>query len=212
MTTVPDFPSKSVAKKTEPAAAPKKDGPEIVQVTSHEAKVRKPSLFKRASRSIVAEDSGSVTEYVILEVLLPAAKNTISDMVSQGIDQLLYGGVRSRRSTGGGGGMINYSTPSKVIGSRTNDPRPMTSRDSSEQTYEDLIYENRGDAEAVLDRLISTIDEYDSCSVAMLMGFAGRTPSWTDEKMGWTNVHNARAKQVRGGYILDLPRPVKLDA
>ena len=60
-----------------------------------------------------------------------------------------------------------------------------------------------------MDELIST---YGIVSVADLYDLVGITGgSYTDNKYGWTNVHNASVIRVRDGYMIKMPKALPLD-
>lgn len=173
---------------------------------------RKKPLLSRLGNSMVAENSGSVGEYVIMEVLLPAAKNLISDIVSQGIDRLLFGDSSRRRTseTRSGYGYTSYNRikPATNYGSQ----RSTYKRQQDDDDFSDFIMETRTDAQEVLDRLRDIIQEYDAARVSDLYELVGLTGNFTDDRWGWTDLSRARVTMVRGGgYLLDLPRKEPLD-
>ena len=61
------------------------------------AKVQKKSAIKEALRTFFVRDLPEIAEHLVIDVAIPAAKNAITDMVTQGIQQLLYGEVDPRR-------------------------------------------------------------------------------------------------------------------
>ena len=78
--------------------------------------------------------------------------------------------------------------------------------------YDDILFDSRGDAEAVLDTMNDIIDRYGTVSVADLYDLA-QVPNdnFTMNRYGWTNISGAYAHRVRDGYILKLPRTKPLN-
>ena len=56
----------------------------VEKVISGNAKVKK--------RSALSDDIQNIKSYVVMDVLIPAAKKAISDIVTNGIDMILYPG------------------------------------------------------------------------------------------------------------------------
>jgi len=72
-------------------------------------KVKKRSEVKKMADVFMAEDVTSVKDYIIMDVLLPAAKKAISDMVTSGIDMILYGETRSHGKDRDRGSRVSYT-------------------------------------------------------------------------------------------------------
>lgn len=198
-----DYPANSQKAKLEtPAERAKQD-----KVVEGVVKQRKPSLASRLVHDFVAEDGGSVWQYVVMEVLLPAAKNTISDVVSQGIERLLYGDARPTRSGSNRPGYTNYSSRAVRSSAPIADPRPQLSRQArAAHDFDEVIIQSRAEAETVIDRLRDLIDQYEVATVSDLYDLVGLTGEFTDDKWGWYDLRSATVRAIRGGYLLSLPR------
>ena len=140
----------------------------------------------------------------MLDVLVPAVKKAISDIVVNGIDMILYGeaGHTKKRSTS------SYISYNKYSDRR--DEREY-SRARVGYSYDDIILDSRGEAEEVLDRMFELLDTYQFVSVADLYDLVGVTGNYTDNKYGWTNLRGAEAVRVRDGYVLKLPKAYPID-
>ena len=75
-----------------------------------------------------------------------------------------------------------------------------------------ILFDTRGDAEAVLDAMNDIISQYGTVSVSDFYDLA-RVPNdnFTMNRYGWTNIGGATAVRVRDGYILKLPRAIPLN-
>lgn len=165
---------------------------------------KKKNVGRKFKDSFISEDIGNVKSYVILDVLIPAAKKAISDIITNGIDMLLYGETR-HRSEGKRSNVVDYVSYNRYS-DRRDDDRFSRSR-SIGYSYDDIVLESRAEAEAVLNSMVDLIDTYDVVSVADLYDLVGVSGNFTDNRYGWTNLSSASVERLRsGGYILRLPR------
>ena len=175
------------------------------------AKVVKKSRIKEALRTFFAQDLPEIAEHLVVDVAIPAAKNAITDMVTQGIQQLLYGEVDRRRPTAG---YTSYSSSSRSSyrGSsyrpRERDREPRQQKPTS---VDDLVFDTRGEAVDVIEYIAETIEQYGQVSVADLMSSVGIQPRYTDERWGWTTTDAFELRQIREGWLVsaDRPDPIK---
>lgn len=178
----------------------------IQKVISGNVKTREKSLGKRFSDTFLGDDIESVKGYIIFDVIIPAIKDTISNVVSNGVEMLLFGETRSV-------GRKKNETYTSYSNYYKKDNRHERQRSvSSVHNFRDIILETRGEAEDVLSNLVDIAYEYGSASVADLYDLVGVTGSFTDNRYGWSNLAGAKVSRARGGgYIIDLPRVEELD-
>lgn len=176
------------------------------------AKVQKKSAIKEALRTFFAQDLPEIAEHLIIDVAIPAAKNAITDMVTQGIQQLLYGEVDPRRRSASG--YTSYSRSSRDYSGRAYYESRRTERREPRQSkptnVEDLVFDTRGDAVDVIEHVAETIEEYGQVSVADLMSSVGIQPRYTDERWGWTTTDAFELRQIREGWLISADRPEPL--
>lgn len=179
----------------------RKERKPISKVTKGKVKVKKKSELHKLADTFISEDAAKVKSYVIGDVLIPAIKKAISDIVTNGIDMILYGEAgHSKRSSSS---RISYS---KYYDDRRDDRRSSTSASRSRYDYDDVIFETRDEAKEVLERMDELIDLYGVASIADFYDLAGITGNYTDNKYGWTNLASADVVRVRDGYTIKLPR------
>ena len=166
---------------------------------------------KNGSRSLAnvffSEDTSNVGNYILMDVIVPAIKKTLYDLVVGSLDMTLFGGRggSGKRSTAD---KISYKDYNGI--SRRDERSSGTTRTASGYSYDDIILDSRGKAEAVLDRMDEIIEEYDEVRVADLYDLVGITGDYTDNKYGWTNIRNARVVRTRDGYKIEMPRAIPL--
>ena len=185
-----------------------------VRAMVNRPKIRKKSFFQKLASSIIGEESGeNVTDYILQEVLIPAGKSTIQDMVTSGIEMLLFGetsGRRgSRRDREHGRTIVSYGSYYKS----DRDRREYKRVPGYHNRLEGISFESRLEAEVVLEGLVDLLDEYESVSIADFYELASleNMIEFTDNGWGWNNLARARVIRTRDGYEIEFPRPQRLD-
>jgi len=194
-----------------------KSRPRPERVTTGKVERRKTPLGKRLKALFVGGDASSVGRYILFEVLLPAAKDAISEATSQGVDRMIFGenrrpgGSRTHSRPSGNSSYTPYnryasSPPWKA--DRREEPRRETSRRSrASHDFGEIFLESRVEAEEVIGKLFDLVSQYGQATVSDLYDLVGMTPQFTDEKWGWNDLEGADTKRTRDGYILLLPPP-----
>lgn len=168
-------------------------------------KIKKKSGIKKVADNLINDDIHNVKNYVVMDILIPAAKKAVFDIITNGIDMILYGETghsKKRNST-----YVSYNKFSRSSDDRY---RERTIRTSS-YSLDDIILDSRGEAEEVIDQLGELIDNYGVASVADLYDLVGITCNYTDNKYGWNSIRYAEAVRTREGYMLKLPKVKPID-
>lgn len=194
------YKSKTLAKEN----LPEKRVEKVVKST---AKVKKKNEISKLKDIFISDDAQNVKSYILMDVLVPAAKKAVSDIVTNGIDMILYGETgRTKKSSAGG---ISYRS---YYDRRDDERRQSATRQyRTGYTQDDIIIESRGEAEEILERMDELIATYGVVSVADMYDLAGITCAYTDNKYGWTNIRNAEVRRVKDGWMLKMPRAMPLD-
>lgn len=180
----------------------------VEKVVSGTAKIRKRSGAQKLTDIFVPGDVENVKHYILTDVIVPAVKKAIVDVVSDGVNMLMYGESGSHKSN---------SVASKVSYRSFYDQKSNNrERYSSIQTrtgysYDNIVLESRGEAEDVLTRMDELLATYGMVSVADMYDLCGVTPQYTDNNYGWTNIRNAQIVRIRDGYVIKMPKPMPLD-
>lgn len=175
------------------------------KVVTGNVRQRKKSGLAKAGSIFVPGDVESVKSYILMDVLVPSIKRAISDIVCNGINMLL--GEPSRGKSGSPGAKVAYRQYYQDRDERPSYNRP---RARAQYSYDDIVFETRGDAEEVLYRMEELLERFDVVSVADLFDMAGISCQYTDNKYGWTDLRNAHVEHVRDGYIISLPMATSL--
>jgi hypothetical protein len=201
-----DYPSNSKLSKTKPEKPEKKP---IEKIVSGPVELRKRGMASKILQTFLVEDSESIIQYIVMDVLVPAAKNTISDVVNQAIHQAFWG-RKGNPISGGRPGYTSYNRVN-VQGRVINEnPRVLSRQERSNHDLSGFILNSRAEAEDVIEKMRNVIEQYSMVSVDDLYDMLGLTGDFPDAKWGWTDLRNATVRPVQGGYLLDLPGTVPL--
>lgn len=189
----------------------------VEQVVKNPVKTRKNEVRKLAD-IFISEDVASVKNYIFMDVLVPAIKKAIYDIVTNGIDMFLYGGT-GKTSSGGGGGKVSYRSyyDQKSGSSSSHRSSESTRRTTDAFDYQELVYRTRGDAEGVLSQLQDVIARYGVASINDLYDaipddmMPNVSVPFTSTNYGWMNLNGVKSVRVRDGYVLTLPKAMPLD-
>jgi hypothetical protein len=181
----------------------------VEKVTTGKVTTRKKGTGKKLFESFVGEDINSVTSYIIHDVLIPAAKSTLSDMVQGGIEMLLFGERKGSRTTRDKS--KSYVSYSSYSNNKRDDRREFSNRSRTTHSFDDIVLASRGEAEEVLSHLVDLTIDYGEATVSDLYDLVGITGSFTDNKYGWTDLSRASVTRARDGYLLNLPKTMVLD-
>ena len=201
-----DYKPNSKRYKTEQKDAPA-DKKKVEKVVKGAVKTRKKSGVSKLKDTFISEDVSNVKSYILMDVLIPAAKKAISDIVRDGIDMILYGDTHRGRSSSS----ASYVSYRSYSDRDRRDNRYESSRSRTIYEPDDIILESRVEAEEVLERMNELLDNYGIVSVADLYDLVGKSCDYTANRYGWTNIRNAEPVRVRDGYLLKMPKVGPID-
>lgn len=173
--------------------------------------IKKTSEASKRLRSSAKE----IEKYTIEEVLLPGLKNAVWDIITTGLDILLYGestpGPRRGRndSKRPATSLVNYASTSNMRG--MGQTRRANVNRVKARPEDDIIFERKADADMVLDGLREAIENFGTVSVQTLFDMCDKTAPWTANKYGWMDLEDAYVERTRDGYILKMPRSLPLE-
>jgi hypothetical protein len=184
---------------------PKKD---IQKVVTGDAIQRQKPLRRKFKELFFGGEFKGATRYITVEVLLPAVKNMVVDATTKGIERIIYGDSSPRRRTEIGRPRISYNNPidrySRQRAMLPDQPPYSAARGRREDVGE-IILVSRDEANLVVERLTDIIDKYGVASVADLHDLVGLPTTHVENKWGWSALKYAEVRQIREGYLIDLP-------
>lgn len=186
--------------------------PEPVKLVSHPVGKKKKPLGSKLKEFFFAQDARSVAGYVVMEVLMPAARDLAYDMISKGAGRMMYGERGGRMPSGAPGMRPMYHEPvnrgvrgamTVPYGQRQFQPQQMGLMAPADE----FVLTNREDAEVIIDALNEEIQLYGFVDMYRLKVMLGLPATFTDQRLGWENLRGARMVQHREGWLMELPTP-----
>lgn len=181
----------------------------VEKIVTGKVTKQKKSFGKQIKENILGEDIKEVSSYVFWDTFVPALKSTIVDMLTGGIEMFFFGRKVSKSSRDRDRGRTYVSYNSMYDKTPTRKESSQYSRRSV--SFDEFAFETKAEADTVLDHLVGLTEEYGMVSVADFYDLVGETGNFTDNKYGWVNLADAKVYRTRGGYVIDLPKPVLLD-
>lgn len=191
--------------------APKEEKREKVEkAITGTAKRKKKSELSKVGGAIISEDAKKVKDHILLDVLIPAFKNLLADVVSDAVNMALFGDARRRGGDyrSGSSRYVSYDSRYRDGYSSRN---AQSERRSAGYGFDEIVLDSRGDAEEVLDRMNEILDTYGLVRVADMYDLVGLQSNYTDNNYGWTSLRTADIRRGRDGYYLQMPKAMPID-
>ena len=175
----------------------------LEKAVSGSVTTKKKTEARKIANAFISDDIADVKTYILMDVLIPSAKKAISEIVSNGINMILYGKKSVKNNTSKNTSKISYRD-------YYDDKRTSARTVKSTFDFDDIILDNRGEAENVLDLLDELIREYGQASVADLYQLVGISCNYAYYNYGWTDITKAYVDPIREGYLLRMPKAKKI--
>ena len=166
--------------------------------------VKKKTGLKDLTDGFFQEDVGAVRTYIWRDVLIPALKKTLWEMITGSADMFLYGGESAPRKRNLDKVSWRDNVPTR------NTERRSTERIKSGYSFDNVLFPTRQEAEAAVESLMAAIEQYGNVSVSDMYSTAGITGEYTDCKYGWTDIRGVTIIRYEEGYLLKMPKAVPL--
>lgn len=168
---------------------------------------KKRTVLDKFKDSFLGE-SENLGDYILYDVLVPAFRDTVSDM-GFGIIERLFGNGRSRYRRDSrvvrdrGRSYVSYNDTSNY---RNRDDRRDLDRGArTRHDFENVIFTNKWEAEDVLAHLVDLTLEYGEATVRAFYELSNIEGDYTDYNYGWTNLRDAYVERSRDGWIIAFP-------
>lgn len=202
------------AKESGGEKAPEK---KIEKVIVGEVVRKKEGIGRKFKKLFIKEDLGTVSKYVFVDLMIPAAIGLVLDNCYKGLERMFYGerAVRTRNVIQGGRtSFYAYNNPvqrnnvtSEITRRLTPSADPRLGRGRAQDSF---ILSDREDAETVVERLCDIIDQYQVATVQDLYELLGQPSSHIDTKWGWADLSNVKVLAVQEGFLIDFPQPIPI--
>lgn len=182
--------------------------------------VKEKPMRRRVAEAFISSERGNIKDHVIFDVVIPAIKNAITDVISDGVSMLLYGEKSSvRKSKASKTPYGSFWASSIFEDSGRKAQASEESKRGSLSRYLDATWASKDDAQSVLDCMVTILESYPAVTVAdfySLLTDENGNPIFTIEsvhsKWGWKSLSAVTpVKATNGQWGLSLPRPQRLD-
>lgn len=174
----------------------KKEKPRAEKVIKGAAKVKKKSELQKLANIFIAEDIPNVKDYIVNDVIVPAIRKTLWDIVTGSADMFFGNGRSSNKSYRSNKvSFRDYSTMSDD---------KYKSRSTFE--YDDITLDSKSECIAILTQMDEILDQYKVVTVLDYYDLAGVTMDSSSANYGWTDIRDARIVRTRDGYVIKFPR------
>ena len=195
------------------------------RVVSKDDITHKRSGISKFVNTFIKGDMTSVVGHLVDDILIPSAFETINDMGHNLVDGMMGMGADSKSSKKGyysrKKGHTSYDKISSGKSSKSSISRSGSRRRSLQ--FDDILFDERRDAEEVLAMLRSDLEENDWGTVSVsdfydkyeeVTDVEIRPRDFTEEKYGWEDLDDARVVAVRTSegrqWYIDFPRAESL--
>ena len=202
----------------EKEAPPEKN---LSKIVAGEVVIRKKPFGHKFKSIFFGGEFKEVVSYVTYDVLLPGARDILFDTIKNGAARSIYGS-RGTSFRGRGNAIpvrsqVQYNNPVRRLSDpRMGDPRmpPMSTRlpdqppggyRQNRREANDIIFASKEDAEQTLETMLNCVEMYGVTSLADLYELVGLPQAHIDQKWGWNNLTPNSIKQIRDGWLLELP-------
>lgn len=210
-----DYQGNSHKGKDEPVREPPPEK-KLVKIVTGEVIQRKKPFGHKFKAIFFGGEFREVVSYVTYDVVLPGARDMFFDTIRNGAHRMIYGtrgSYSGRRNAVPVRSQVQYNNPVR----RFSDPRmpptitgrlpdqPPTGFRPNRREVNEIILESREEADHVLETMVNCVEMYGVVSLADLYELTGQEQATIDQKWGWNYLTSATVKQVRDGYLLELP-------
>lgn len=172
------------------------------------------STKKKVKDAFIKNDGKTIRDYAFFDVFIPSVKRTVYDLITKIFGMALFG---DKTGSVNGLGSSGYANQYQQVVYRASDVsyRPYSQNIQQRQTsyaptgfdYENWVFENRGDIEAVLNQLTDMIERYGFVTIVDLYDSVNKTAPYTAENYGWKTMNGCESVVCSGGWRLKMTRP-----
>lgn len=172
---------------------------------------QKEQPVKLIVKTFLGGDPKDVAKSVYHDILVPQIKDMFYDVWTGGMSRLLYSDGQTPRTRTRFGSRPNYTAYDRMYNNRqriADTPSQRTTvPDASAKAFENVVLEDKRDAEEVLSNMNDYIEQYQNVRVSDLYDLVGITSTYVDRSWGWTDLRGSSVQRVRDGWLINLPSP-----
>lgn len=147
------------------------------------------------------------------DMIWPAIQNLVVDFFGEGIRMLVFKDLdipRRSRTSLRRSYNDKYNNRERLYRasdrmSRSTGPTRIHRSMPTDDVVEDIFFDNRESAHAVLDRLDEYIAEFGHATLGDLRAAVGFSATITHQRYGWTSLRGTKVLWTSDGYLIDFP-------
>lgn len=197
----------SISKEKRESIEPKEE--KVEPIVKTKVSKRKKSPVSKLAETFIKEDLANVGSFLLFDVLVPAIRDTVVNMITEGVNRVAYGddarpSYRGSYSGYGSNNRTNYSSRSSSYSGNINTRHASKART---KVMDDVLFDFRDEAVEVKSTMESHIYQYGEVSLEKFKRWIGEedTIVYTDRNFGWTDPDAFSIRKIREGYLLILP-------
>lgn len=202
---IPVYSGNSDKQKEKKNAAPPERKAAVISGPTHEKKKSK------IASALISDEAKNVRPHVVNEVVIPKLKEMVFYAITDALQMTL--GINAKgfvKNFVGGGSKASYT---QYFSNQPTTAAKMTSEPRDAFEYNNIAFESRSDAEAVLDAMWEIVNsQYGSVSILDFYDLSQHpTNNYNLANYGWRDLTGTRVvRTMEGFYALTLPRCVPL--
>lgn len=172
-----------------------------------------PVVRRKTMVDVVIDRAATASSDIVKNVIIPGALELASDSFHSVVDALFNTNGQGRRRSSRSNVVVNNGTNvvtnyNSVSTKPTQDrKRSISDRARANHDFDTILFQNRPEAQDVIDRLRAEIQKYNTVTIEFLYSAMEVEPTFNDTTWGWDDLSGAHVRRARGGFVLDLPEP-----
>jgi hypothetical protein len=210
-----------------PKPSSTEERPKVEKAIEGEAVIKRRSIGKRLATIFTGVSLREVVDDAIDQAIIPGIKGLLLSAGERALDKAFGNGAGGRSIPNAAARTMvtnvahvaynKFSAPNAATvrpgPAPTQGPMVMSRRGQAVHDFEEIEFQNRGDASIILNLMYDRLQEYGSVSVAEFYGWADIRGNFTDQNWGWKDLTGAGPTRNNrtGMWTLNLPMPVDLN-
>lgn len=197
----------------------------VEAITKGVATPAKKSFGAKLKETFIADDARDVGEYIMWDIVIPAIKMTIYNVVVGSAGRIFLGNSQPPAGLSRRDGVtridrdrpsFSYSTVSTARAEAKRTPAMLTAPKSNNYDILDFEYDDRQKLEQAFDEMVNALDEYGRLTLdeyaEILSHYFSGIPKmdYTANSWGWRSLSSASIVVSPGGYFLKMPKPMPI--
>lgn len=168
---------------------------------------KKKSFGQRFKEAFIGQSVGSVTDYVLWEVIVPYVKKLLAESAQTAINLALFGDAKPKWKMNG----RSHTEMASVYNERNSANNRRRTR-TNRPNVQDFLFPSEEQAIRVLESLMEEVGEYGVVTLAEFYSEVNEPVVPVDSKWGWHSLDGTDVSEIPGeGWVLDLPPAKPID-